>query len=80
MSRWDDFHLVMKVIVYRAFIVVGILSSHSTFAVISQVSLVGPILRFSVPAFTQVGRLLNRFDVHICGDRFDQKYLYEFSG
>lgn len=78
MSRWVDNHSAMKVIVYRAFIVTVTFIQPIRLCCRSQVSLRGPILRLSVPAFNQVGRLLNRFDILICGDLFDHEYLYEF--
>lgn len=58
----------MKVVVYSAFIVTGIFIQPVRLCCRSQVTLVGPILRFSVPASNQVGRLLNRFDIQISGD------------
>lgn len=69
----------MKVAVYRAFIVTEIFIQPVRLCCRSQVSLVGPILRISVPASNQVGRLLNRFDVRICADRYDLEYLYSKS-
>ena len=70
MCRWDDVHLATKVVVYRAFIVTGMFIQPVRLCCRSQVALVGPILRLSVPASIQVGRLLNRFDIQICSDPF----------
>lgn len=55
----------MKVVVYRAFIATGMFRQPVRLCCRCQVALVGPKLRLSVPASTQVGRLLNRFDIRI---------------
>ena len=75
MRRWDDNHLVMKVVVYRAFIVTGMFIQPIRLCCRSQVALVGPILRLSVPASNQVGYSTGLTSEYV-SIHLDQEYLY----